>query len=435
MRRFLLVITTILGILSVQCQTINIEFSHFGGKGYDYLVVHGEKQDTVVSGKLDKSGKTTITFNGPFKGYKGMSRLLFDDGSGLDLIVNKENFTIRCIEAIPDAENIHFISSPENEYLLSQTIKQQKILRKAQIADAVLASYKSTDAVYVSFEKEQQQLEQNYKLVKNNNAQSTLYAARIIEVVEFLIGIGSSLKLSEEQKMAEANTFVLSKLDMNVLYNSYQWNTVLTSWLSLQQYLVKDDAILLENLQQVGARIKSNEQYTAFADLMVKQLAKIGKDDLISAFGIAIASSGRIEKPGRYLLAAMGGPQKGMLAPFLTWDGGNHTFNKNQKTILIFYESGCNNCDNEMNSLRGNYPILLQKGYEVVSVTSDMDKATSEKSISSLPWKKKYCDYKGTAGDNFISYGVIGTPTIFIIDKNGIITGRYASLAETHILN
>ena len=38
-----------------------------------------------------------------------------------------------------------------------------------------------------------------------------------------------------------------------------------------------------------------------------------------------------------------------------------------------------------MNTLIGNYKVLQSLGYEVVSVTSDMDKETSEKKQSKIP--------------------------------------------------
>ena len=88
-----------------------------------------------------------------------------------------------------------------------------------------------------------------------------------------------------------------------------------------------------------------------------------------------------------------------------------------------------------MNTLIGNYKVLQSLGYEVVSVTSDMDKETSEKSRARFPWSNKFCDYKGTIGVNFTTFGVIGTPTIFVIDEKGIITGRFAQITEAHILN
>jgi len=47
-----------------------------------------------------------------------------------------------------------------------------------------------------------------------------------------------------------------------------------------------------------------------------------------------------------------------------------------------------------------------------------------------LQWADKLCDYKGFDGDNFRNYGIVGTPTYILIDKERIIRGRYVQLRE-----
>jgi len=435
MKNFILVLIAILGSLTARSQTINIELSHFGGKGYKYVVAQGAKFDTIAVGALDKSGKAIILFKDGYKGFKGTSRFLLNDGGGFELVINKENFTVRCSGDVPTAESLNFIGSPENEYLTSHSVKKQKLLQKAQIADAVLTAYNAADAVYAPFEKEQKQLNEQYKVLKNANSKNSLYAARLIEIFDFLMGNSSDLKDSNEKKMEEANTFVLSKVNMEDLYTSGYWADVWNSWLKLQLMQSKDDAKLLSNLEQAGSVITNKTQFTAFAERVIRQLAEVGKDNAVSSFGTYLSKSGKIENPGHNLLAAMGGPQTGMKAPDLIWKEGNYSFDKKQKTLLVFYETGCNNCDNEINLLIGNYQELQKKGYEIVTAASDVDPAEYQKNADRFPWKKKFSDFRGQAGYNFISFGVIGTPTIFVIDENGIITGRYAHLADAHILN
>jgi len=435
MKQFLLAIVVIFGNLSAQSQTINIELNHFGGKGYKYVVARGAKFDTIATAKLNKEGKTTIVFKDRYKAYKGMSRFLLDDGGGLELVINEENFTVRCTGEVLTADKLQFTGSPENEYLTSHSVKKQKLLQKAQIAGAVLTTYNTADAVYAPFEKEQQQLNEQYKVLKNANSKNQLYAARLIEIFDFLMGNSSDLKDSNEKKMEEANTFVLSKVSMEDLYASGYWTDVWTSWLQLQLMQSKDDSKLLSNLEQAGSRISDKTQFTAFAQQTILELAKVGKDNAVISFGTYLSQSGKIENPGHNLLAAMGGPQTGMKAPELIWKEGNYSFDKKQKTLLVFYETGCNNCDNEINLLMGNYQELQKKGYEVVTAASDVDPAEYQKNAERFPWKKKFSDFRGQVGYNFISFGVIGTPTIFVIDENGMITGRYARLADAHILN
>ena len=262
MKRFLLTMTGFLAVLCVRSQTINIDLSHFGGKSYFCLAVQGQKEDTIAKGKLDKSGKAVIVFKDRFKGYKGMSRFLLTDGGGLDLVINKENFTVSCKETAPGYDNIHFTGSPENEYFLSHSAKKTKLLQKAELAKVVLATYTTADAVYAPFEKEQGQLNEQYKAIRNTNAQSPLYAARVIEIYDFLMNSPSDLKDSAGQQVTASNNFVLSKVNFDDLYTSNAWQNVLSAWLNLQLQQSKSDAQILSDLQQIGARMKSNAQFT-----------------------------------------------------------------------------------------------------------------------------------------------------------------------------
>lgn len=420
---------------SIKGQTINIDLNHFANKEYTCLVVHGEKHDTVAHAKLDKAGRTTLVFKEKFKNYKGMARFILEDGNGLEFVVNNENFNVLCTAEILNPDTVKFIKSPENEYFVTQSITKQKLLQKAQLSAAVLTLYNENDDVYAPFKKEQQKLNEKYKAQKSTNEKSSLYAARMMEIFDFLMGNSDDLNDDDGKKIVQANSFVLSKLNIDDLYTSNYWNDVLNTWLLLQLQQTKDDAQLLETLEQVGSRINGKTQFTSFAELAVRQMAKIGRDNALSSFGSYLGKSDKIENPGHNLLAAMGGPQTGMKAPELVWKEGNYVFDKKQKTLLVFYETGCNNCDNEINLLIGNYQELQKKGYEVVTAASDVDPAEYQKNAARFPWKNKFSDFRGQAGYNFITFGVIGTPTIFVIDENGTITGRYARLADAHILN
>jgi hypothetical protein len=45
-------------------------------------------------------------------------------------------------------------------------------------------------------------------------------------------------------------------------------------------------------------------------------------------------------------------------------------------------------------------------------------------------WKDKLCDYQGLEGTVFERFGVTATPTIYEIDKEGVVHGKYASIEE-----
>ena len=83
-----------------------------------------------------------------------------------------------------------------------------------------------------------------------------------------------------------------------------------------------------------------------------------------------LVNDGRIKEPkGRLkVLMTLFKPAKGSRAPALSFGGLLR-----QNTILVFYEPGCGNREIEIKNLEENYPLLKEKGYDVVSISIDMD--------------------------------------------------------------
>jgi AhpC/TSA family. len=102
-------------------------------------------------------------------------------------------------------------------------------------------------------------------------------------------------------------------------------------------------------------------------------------------------------------------------------------------SFIVFYESGCGNCEKELDKLKQLYPRLQESGWTVISVSADTDKEVYNRHSRSFPWENKLCDYKGFEGEIFSTYGITATPTIFLVGKERKVTGRYANLEETGV--
>jgi peroxiredoxin len=103
-----------------------------------------------------------------------------------------------------------------------------------------------------------------------------------------------------------------------------------------------------------------------------------------------------------------------------------------QPAILIFFDSNCDHCHHELDSLNVHYAELTKKGYRIISIAVDTDPNNYRQAAAGFAWDRadRLCDFKGFAGENFKNYGIVGVPTIFVVDKNGFITGRYAQVLE-----
>lgn len=329
MKHILLQGLAVFGMLtSVHSQTININFSHYGGKQYVYVLERGSKKDTIITGTLDTSGKAVLVIPQAKKGYAGISHFMLTDGGGMDFIVNKENFSISCLEEQPNFENTKYEGSPENDFLNRKIEQQKVILDKVGFVQYGLNLYKKEEPLFTAFQKENENLQQQFTALSNETAKSTLYAARFIEIYRFLMGIGSTFNQPEEEKAKELNLFVKEKLDMQALYNSGFWNQGIEGWVNLQQTIIKDDAVLLTDTKQILSRIKSNEIYTAFTEKIVAVFTKEGKDDLVDAISQYASKSGRLEKPSKKLANTINAPVIGGSAPALQTASGKKTINK-----------------------------------------------------------------------------------------------------------
>ncbi|MDR0505228.1 MAG: redoxin domain-containing protein [Dysgonamonadaceae bacterium] len=388
---------------------VRIELPHFADKQYVFYLMHGDRQDTVQSGYLDKEGKTFLALPEMYRDFIGMSKFMIVGEGGLEIILNREpEFTVSCTEAMPNMSNIHYVGSAENNFLFEQYGKQIKIIERTLAVEEILQLYSSREEpLFRPLQTEFDRLHKQYAKLQDETAQSRFYAARIREMGDFLQGLGSRTNLTEEEIQHEQRDFVLSKIDFQQLYNSGLWNDVLGRWIGIETGL--GDSILLADTRNMLARCKDQELHREFINKLIILYNKYGKENLLSQLGVD-----DLLAPGHY-------------APKLRLENAYIT---PVQSLVIFYESGCNSCENELVQLRANYRILHEQGLRVISISADRDEGTYRKNADLFTWTDKYCDYKGFSGENFINYQAVGTPIIFVINKEGIITGRYARLAE-----
>ncbi|MDR1561797.1 MAG: thioredoxin family protein [Dysgonamonadaceae bacterium] len=388
---------------------INIHLPHFAGKQYVHYIMQGDATDTITRGSLDESGRAILSLPEEHKDFRGMSKFMLPSEGGLEIILNREaDFTVSCAEAAPNVNNIFYTGSAENNFLFSQYHKQSEILDKAGVVGMALQVYHSRKhKLNKPLIAEQKELIKKFEELQRETATSNLYAARIHEMGDFITGTGSSLTLTEAEIHEERKNFAASKVDLHDLYNSGLWNDVLESWVSIAT--TSGDSVITDGCKQMLARTTNKDLHRKLLGKLTLLFYKYGKERLLAQLG------------EEDLLAP------GHRAPMLRL---NNARIYPSGSLIIFYESGCNSCENELLRLHANYLLLHEKGLRVISVSADRDEETYRKNAAKLPWFDKYCDYKGFEGENFVNYNIPGTPVIFVTDKEGFITGRYARLED-----
>jgi hypothetical protein len=291
-------------------------------------------------------------------------------------------------------------------FMVEQRIVQAELLRKFGAVTTLLNEY-TEGTFYEQLTAEKESLRRQFAKLQQATAQSQFYSAKVLEISNFMANIGSEIDLEEKDLVSEQREFVRTKLDFDILYNSGFWHSFIESWLvKISGY---GDLAVVADLRQVLAGIGDEVLREKFMDRITVLFYRYGKEGLLSHIGMEDLLS-----PGNK-------------APELTF--GETKFVP-AGSIIIFYESGCPSCEQELMQLRLNFRELGSREVRVISIAADRDAETFFSNANRLPWPDRYCDYLGIEGENFKKYNVIGTPVIFAVDKTGTIIGRYAKLSQ-----
>lgn len=390
-------------------QTIDVELPYYAARDYYFCLLEGNRQDTIFRGALNSKGKATINLP---ENYRGVGRLSVKEyGKIWNIIINGNEDISICPSQSPrrGEEESSAVYSFENSFLSDALARQNKIIQDYYQA-ANQQQSQAQSFVLALPEVRLSGLEADYKAFRKEIADSPLYAARMVEILNCLSGMGSSFHVSQEEVLEEQRSFIVNKADFNDLYTSGFWQPVLEAWVQITSV---NDSLLLSDarhmIDRCGNDIPIRREVT---QAIIRMFSKYAKDNLLAELGT------------EYLTM----PLNGQLAPQIVLADGSSFLPKS--SLIVFYETGCGNCHYELEALKGKYRLLLDNNIRVISIAADVGEEVHEETSATLPWTDKLCDYKGFEGKNFIDYGIVGTPTYILTDSEGIVRGRYAQLRE-----
>lgn len=94
-------------------------------------------------------------------------------------------------------------------------------------------------------------------------------------------------------------------------------------------------------------------------------------------------------------------------------------------TLLVFWATWCPHCRSEMPVVEKVYKDLNPKGVNIIGVSLDENSAKARDFVRdnhiSFP-----IAVAGAKGNLLGSYGITGIPTVFVLDKGGVVKARYA---------
>lgn len=429
----------------VQAHEITLHFPHFAGNQYDWKIFQGEKELTVCSGKIAPDGQVTLVMPDAHKEYWGMTRWLLKNGGGLDMIYTGKGFSVECLSEQPGPDNIIYTGNPENDFLAFRHRRQQKVLDKLGAVNHLLQVYPPDEDIHKMCLKEQENLRRQFEETQADRAKSHLYAARFGEIVDFTRGVADKVYENQEDYLRYFNEFVTLVLNFEDLYTSGHWDQVLHHWLIMNISLIDGDAGLEERLDKALSRISRDDILAAFMQKIVPLLVQKGKDDLLPGIESYLGKrpNARAALPDKVKnmmasiknLTGKKAPDLTLKAPVRTQTGrsAQDIILETGKlfadyTVLLFYQGECPLCEDALIDLANKYKRLAEQKVRVIAVSGDTTEPGFEKKLKYHQWPDNYCDFTGIGGVNFKNYGVLAVPTLFLLNREGIILQKTAML-------
>ena len=376
LRTLILIVLFTVSCSSVpRAQTISLYFPDRAGQEYALHLYQGQNMNLVADGKIDESGKAQIVIPDTHAGFSGVGLLSINDGEmRIQLIVNNESFSI----AVNSETGIIFENSPENNFMVD------------------FFSNRNPRQVAIN-----------------------MYAPRYIELLKF------QNDLAQSQDNLFLRNHLRRRLDMEALYTSGLWNDIISATFNLHRNRRDFGVDMVEALR----RINDQTVFEALAEDLITICTQFGWETAQDEIVEFLINSQRIQHPSGRLFFAFRQHKvrPGIKAPALI---DNEKEIELRNVLLLFHESGCPNCELQMQEVVRHYASIRAKGYEVVSVSADLEEETFKRSIANFPWKIKLVDFQNFEGVNFVNYGIIGTPSMYLINADGIVIGRQARLQD-----
>lgn len=100
--------------------------------------------------------------------------------------------------------------------------------------------------------------------------------------------------------------------------------------------------------------------------------------------------------------------------------------------LLDFWSSSCGPCRADFKWLRKIYRELNKKGLEIIGISGDIKRSNWVEAIKqdSIPWPN-VSDLQGWQNEVFLQYCIEYTPTLYLVDPNGILIKEFTSESQT----
>lgn len=418
--------------LSSQSFTINGTITGHNLSNVYLMRILGEKQkiiDTATT-SIDGSFKFELAKDFPV----GMYAIKGAKNQFIEILFNNEN--IRFINSgTTNDDNVQIVESVENliwyDYLYLKGLNQYKM----EVVETVLLNYPADNDYFKLSQEEYKQIQdlivnRSNELSENN---PETFASHLIKVDK--PGFApSGLNNFETQEYLIKHHFDNTDFTDTLILRSNILTSKVVKYLGLyqrpgltQQQL--EDRLIMAVDSVLDKAIIEQAVYEAVVEFLIKGFETIGfergleyiaEQNQLDELCVNTERKAQLENK----LELIRKLSIGKIAPeFSVYDINKKKITlseiKSEKTILVFWASWCPHCIEIMPVLKEYYNATSRDKLEIIAISVDDIEADFVEAIKShdLIWTN-IAELKGWNGPTVEEYGIVATPSIFILDKD-----------------
>ena len=429
---FLIIMMTIFSSLFCVAQEhkINGTITGLENENLYLMQIMGEKRSIIDTVKTDVTG--SFTFVMPESRLPGMYVIIKGKGQAVDFVYNNEDVQF-ITSGFNSNDGIQVVSSIENliyyDYLSIKGLNMYKI----DVLKTFIGNYPPNDDFYLDAVNEVKLLEKELnnridKLVNNNPntlAASFLKADR---------PVFADVTLTDFEQNLFLKNHYFDGIDFNdtMLIRSTFLTSKVVNYLSLYQMNANSQAELEVNMlmgvDSILSYAQSNQQvYEFLIDFLISGFESIGFEKGLEHIANASTLNQFCENTERKMKLenklelikklAIGQPAPNFTATDIL--GNKVVLNEitAKRTILVFWASWCPHCEEIMPVINSYYNG--SDTYEVITISIDDSEEALMESLkeSNYNWIN-IAEFKGWEGPIVEEYGIVATPSIFVLDEN-----------------
>jgi peroxiredoxin len=428
---------------NLSAQQVELHSLPLAGKEAKLYYFAGAKIDSLLA-TVDARGKAAFTV--PQKDYKGMATLIIPEAGGIEMIVAEPEVLVECNVEVLNNETSMFPRSEENNFLrYIFTAKSRYMQQQAWLKAG--AELFSDSPVFAELKPELEKVKVDVAMqaLDEEISSSKLYAAKYYRLADFMNRMFNAEQKHDLELAKPIRKEMEEDLDIVSLYTSGRlWGNVLNFYISVFNKTLDDSIKQKEyavSILKTSKRL-SDPYFEAYLVGCVTEMERFGwqKAEYEVIKGLLEQYKGFEASPSYpNLQRAIGAYRvgtRGQMPTIIGLDADVEAGARIRKSapamLIVFHDSDCGHCINEMAQLVQLYPQLKEKGIRVVSIASDTDKTKFAATAAQFPWPDKLCDFKGSAGENFANYNVVGSPSFYLVDKDRKLLGLFYSAKDVN---